>query len=112
MFTIIKTNTMKKITILFFLFFVIISCKSKAKIVEENKKEAETSTIVKSELSMADMIAQGESIFQNKCGNCHDLPKVKDHSPENWKPILLRMQKAAEISDKEREYVYNYIVMQ
>jgi hypothetical protein len=40
------------------------------------------------------------------------LPKVKDHSPENWKPIMLRMQKEAEISDKERDYVYDYIVMQ
>jgi cytochrome c5 len=100
---------MKK-TLLFTMFiFVLVSCKSK-KVVTENKTETTTSTAT--EMSMADMIAQGESIFQNKCGNCHALPKVKDHSPENWKPILLRMQKAADISDNEREYVYKYIVMQ
>lgn len=90
---------------------ILVSCKSK-KVVTENKVEIVTTTQVSSEISMADMISKGESIFQNKCGNCHDLPKVKDHTPENWKPILLRMQKAAEISDNEREYVYNYIVMQ
>ena len=102
---------MKKTVLPALVIFILISCKSK-KVVPENKTEIETTTTVSSEISMADRIAQGESIFQNKCGNCHDLPKEKDHSPENWKPIMLRMQKEAEISDKERDYVYDYIVMQ
>ena len=102
---------MKKTILPVLIIFILVSCKSK-KVVTENKTEIETTTTVSSEISMADRIAQGESIFQNKCGNCHDLPKVKDHTPENWKPILLRMQKAADISEKEREYVYDYIVMQ
>ena len=101
---------MKKTILPALVIFILVSCKSK-KVVTENKTAIETTTTVSGEISMADRIAQGESIFQNKCGNCHDLPKVKDHTPENWKPILLRMQKAADITDKEREYVYNYIVM-
>lgn len=106
-----KLNFMKKTILPALIIFILVSCKSK-QVVTDNKTEIETNKTVTSELSMADMIAQGESIFQNKCGNCHALPKVKDHTPENWKSIMLRMQKAAEISDKEREYVYNYIVMQ
>jgi cytochrome c5 len=102
---------MKKIILSALVIFILVSCKSK-KVVTENITAIETTTTVSSEISMADRIAQGESIFQNKCGNCHDLPKVKDHSPENWKPIMLRMQKEAEISDNERDYVYDYIVMQ
>jgi cytochrome c5 len=102
---------MKKTILPALVIFILVSCKSK-KVVTENKTAIETTTTVSSEISMADRIAQGESIFQNKCGNCHDLPKVKDHSPENWKPIMLRMQKEAEISDNERDYVYDYIVMQ
>lgn len=102
---------MKKIILPALVIFILVSCKSK-KVVTENVTEIETTSTVSSEISMAEMIAQGESIFQNKCGNCHALPKVKDHSAENWKPIMIRMQKEAEISDKEREYVYNYVVMQ
>lgn len=102
---------MKKIILPALVIFMLVSCKSK-KVVTENKTKIEKTITVSSEISMADKILQGESIFQNKCGNCHDLPKVKDHTPENWKSIMLRMQKAAELSDSEREYVYNYIVMQ
>ena len=102
---------MKKIILPALVIFILVSCKSK-KVVTENVTKIEASTTVSSEISMAEMIAQGESIFQNKCGNCHALPKVKDYSAENWKPIMIRMQKEAEISDKEREYVYNYSVMQ
>jgi len=103
---------MKKIIVTSLLLFVLVSCKSKATMVAEDIKQTETSTIMSAEMSMAEMISRGESLFSNKCGNCHALPKVKDHTPENWKPIMIRMQKAAELSDKEREYVYNYIVMQ
>lgn len=102
---------MKKTILPALVIFILVSCKSK-KVVTENKTAIETTTIVSGEMSMADRIAQGESIFQNKCGNCHALPKAKDHTPENWKSIMLRMQKAAELSDAEREYVYDYIVMQ
>ncbi|MGL2963327.1 hypothetical protein ACSVH2_05860 [Flavobacterium sp. RSB2_4_14] len=102
---------MKKTILSALVIFILVSCKSK-KVVTENKTEIEVTSAVSSEISMADMIAQGETLYTNKCGNCHALPKVKEHSPENWKPILLRMQKEAGLSDKEREYVYNYIVMQ
>ena len=100
---------MKKLILSAILLPIIVSCKSK-KVVAENKPETKIEVVI--EITMAEKIAQGESIFQNKCGNCHALPKVKDYSAENWKPIMIRMQKEAEISDKEREYVYNYIVMQ
>ena len=100
---------MKKLILSAILIPIIISCKSK-KVVAENKPATKIEVVT--EITMAEKIAQGESIFQNKCGNCHALPKVKDHTPENWKLILLRMQKLAEISDMDRECVYNYIVMQ
>jgi cytochrome c5 len=96
---------MKKVILFALFLFVIISCKSKNVVTE-------TTVSATPEVSMADMIAQGENIYVNKCGTCHALPKVKDYTPENWKPILLRMQKEAGISDTEREYVYKYIVMQ
>lgn len=102
---------MKNILKPILLLFLLSSCALKKYIVEKPIETIET-TSTKTEITMADRIAQGESLYQNKCGNCHALPKVKDHSPENWKLIMLRMQKEAGISDSERENIYNYIVMQ
>lgn len=102
---------MKNILKSILLLFLIISCTSKKHIVEKPIETIEV-TSTKPEITITDRIAQGESLYQNKCGNCHALPKVKDHSPENWKLIMLRMQKEARISDSERENIYNYIVMQ
>ena len=54
----------------------------------------------------------GKDLFQNKCSNCHTLYNAKDFSAEEWKPILLRMQLQAEISDNDRENIYAYVTMQ
>ena len=100
---------MKKATLLVFTIFILMSCKSKI-VTTEIKTEPAITTVT--EMTMTDMIAKGESLYKNKCGNCHDLPNVKAYTPENWKPIMLRMQKQAGLSDSERDYVYNYIIMQ
>ncbi|WP_395044011.1 hypothetical protein [Flavobacterium sp.] len=56
-----------------------------------------------------DELAEGKSLFESKCANCHDLPNPKDHTVENWHPIMLSMQIKAEISDQERIKIYNYV---
>ncbi len=47
----------------------------------------------------------GKTLYLNNCTNCHGLYKGSDFSPEAWKPILLKMQKQAQISDEERELI-------
>ncbi|GAA4071879.1 cytochrome c [Flavobacterium cheonanense] len=54
-------------------------------------------------------LAEGKSLYENNCAKCHDLFKPKDFSAEQWKPILLDMQKKAKISDEQRDKIYNYV---
>ena len=57
-------------------------------------------------------LAEGKSIFENNCANCHGLYAPQDFTAEQWKPILLKMQKEAKISDEERDKVYAYLTKQ
>lgn len=55
-------------------------------------------------------LAEGKSLYENNCAKCHSLYATKDFSAEQWKPILLDMQKKAKISDEQREKIYNYVI--
>jgi hypothetical protein len=55
-------------------------------------------------------LAEGKSLYENNCAKCHSLYKTNDFNAEQWKPILLDMQKKAKISDEQREKIYNYVV--
>ena len=54
-------------------------------------------------------LAEGRTLFLNNCAKCHDLYSPKDFNAEQWKPIMLDMQKKAKISDSEREKIYAYL---
>jgi len=69
-----------------------------------------TPTVEDKQADSASDLAEGKSLYENNCAKCHDLYKPKDFNAEQWKPILLDMQKKAEISDEQREKIYNYII--
>ncbi len=64
------------------------------------------------ELPITEKIIDGKTLYLNNCINCHGLYKGSDFSPEEWKPILLKMQKQAQISDEERDLIYAYLIKQ
>lgn len=61
------------------------------------------------EVPLTPELAEGKVIFESKCAKCHDLYSPKDFNAEQWKPIMLSMQKKAKISDEEREKIYAYL---
>ncbi len=61
------------------------------------------------ETPMSPELVEGKTLFLNNCSKCHGLYDAKDFNAEQWKPILLRMQKKAKISDEEREKIYAYL---
>jgi cytochrome c5 len=65
---------------------------------------SETST------AMTDTERAGKVVYEANCAKCHKLHEPKSFSAEEWKPIVLRMQKKAKISDEQREMVYAYLV--
>ena len=56
-------------------------------------------------------LVQGKTIYEAKCGKCHDLPKPLSYSKEKWQPIMTSMAEKAKISDEDKELVYNYVTM-
>jgi len=61
------------------------------------------------EIPMSSELIEGKTLFLNNCSKCHGLYDAKDFNAEQWKPIMLRMQKEAKISDEEREKIYAYL---
>lgn len=56
-------------------------------------------------------LAEGKDLFENNCAKCHKLYSPKDFTAEQWTPILIDMQKNADLSDEQRIKVYNYVTM-
>lgn len=70
-----------------------------------------TTPVAEATKGLTPELAQGKMLFVNNCAKCHNLKNPNNYTPEEWKPILMRMQKKAKISDAEREKIYNYVTM-
>lgn len=54
-------------------------------------------------------LAEGKSLYENSCVKCHKLYEPKQFSQDEWKPILVRMQKKAKLDDVKMASITNYI---
>jgi hypothetical protein len=84
----------------------IYSCSPKA--IQPEAPKIDVAPIV-IETPLTAELAEGKALFVNNCGKCHNLYDAKDFNAEQWKPIMLRMQQEAKISDEEREKIYAYL---
>jgi cytochrome c5 len=81
---------------------LLFSCSSKSNI---------PTVEVPKEKVLSPELAEGKSLFENSCGRCHQLYNAKDFSAEQWKPIVKRMQKEANLDDAQGLKIYNYLTM-
>lgn len=61
---------------------------------------------------MTPEIAAGKVGYENNCAKCHRLFDPKEYAKEDWAPILVRMQKKAQLSNAEMAPIVNYIYTQ
>jgi mono/diheme cytochrome c family protein len=83
-------------------FILTLACSPKIQLPSEDK-------LPPPEIPMSPELVEGKTLFLSNCSKCHDLYSPKDFNAEQWKPIMLSMQKKAEISDEEREKIYAYL---
>ncbi|MFN3753637.1 cytochrome c [Flavobacterium sp.] len=97
-----------KVLALAVLATIIYSCASKSSMpmATTPKEEIKFATVMTPEL------AEGKSLFENNCGKCHSLYQPTDYNAEQWKPIVLDMQKKANLDDAQGQKIYNYLTMQ
>ena len=84
---------------------LISSCSSK-KGVAVAEKETPKEVVLTPEL------IEGKTLLEGKCVRCHKLYEPKKYSQEQWKPILVKMQKKARLDDVQIALISNYITSQ
>ena len=98
----ININMRYKILALSVFAVLLYSCSSKSTI---------PTVEVPKEKVLSPELAEGKSLYENSCARCHQLYNPKDFSVEQWKPIVLRMQKKARLDDAQGLKIYNYLTM-
>lgn len=56
-----------------------------------------------------EQLATAASLYEARCGKCHGLPETKDHSAEEWKPIMDAMAPKAKLTAEEKNWVLAYV---
>jgi cytochrome c5 len=57
-------------------------------------------------------LAAGRVLYENNCAKCHKLFSPTKLSEQDWKPVLVRMQKKARLDDAQMVEISNYIYSQ
>jgi hypothetical protein len=89
------------------MLIVIIACNKKAMPVITSRTNepppAKSITDVKPDLET------GKTIFINRCGNCHGLPKADDFTAKRWDGILLYMIPRARLNSEQGIHITAYL---
>ena len=54
-------------------------------------------------------LSHGRSLFVSRCLECHTLPSVTKHSPDDWPHLVTRMSGRANLSASERDAITAYL---
>lgn len=82
---------------------IVYSCASKPVVVAAPKEEVKV-VILTAEL------AEGKNLYENNCAQCHKLFEPTDFSKEQWKPIVARMQRKADLDEAQGARIYDYLI--
>ena len=107
----LKNIVMRKTLILAGTVLVLVACCTKQSMAEAPPPPPPPSK----EVSAKDLVfgdtalAEGKQLYDNNCAKCHKWYEPKQFSKEEWKPILVRMQKKAKLDDMQMASITNFI---
>jgi hypothetical protein len=87
---------------------VVFACAPKKVVVTEKIPVVEEIVSEKFEIT-AEVISEGKNLYTTSCADCHSLYEKESFTAEQWKPIVLRMQKNTKLTDLQREKIYAYL---
>lgn len=99
-----------KILILAAVVLLLASCGTKKASPATPATPTVTEAAKATELTPA--LAEGKNLYENSCARCHKLYEPKQFTQEDWKPILIKMQKKAKLDDSQMASISNYITSQ
>ena len=87
---------------------VVVGCAPKKVMVTEEVPVVKEIAAEKLEIT-AEVIAEGKNLYTTSCADCHSLYQKESFTAEQWKPIVIRMQKNTKLTDLQREKIYAYL---
>jgi cytochrome c5 len=87
---------------------VVVGCAPKKVMVTEEVPVVKEIAAEKLEIT-AEVIAEGKNLYTTSCADCHSLYEKESFTAEQWKPIVIRMQKNTKLTDLQREKIYAYL---
>lgn len=92
-----------KLAIMPIIVFLFISCLP--------KKVSNTISTTENQSRFSPEILEAKSVYENNCANCHKLYSPKEYTAQEWRQILVTMQKKAKITDDEVKNIYSYLIL-
>jgi mono/diheme cytochrome c family protein len=80
-----------------------------APIVKEAPIADVTESVSENLIITAETLVEGKNLYTTNCADCHSLYEKESFTAEQWKPIVLRMQKNTKLTDLQREKIYAYL---
>jgi hypothetical protein len=87
---------------------VVLGCAPKKVVITEKIPPVKDVAAEKFEIT-AEVIAEGKNLYTKSCADCHSLYEKESFTAEQWKPIVLRMQKNTKLTDLQLEKIYAYL---
>ncbi|MEY4834509.1 MAG: hypothetical protein RI980_624 [Bacteroidota bacterium] len=87
---------------------VIVGCAPKKVMIIEEVPVVKEIAAEKLEIT-AEVIAEGKNLYTTSCADCHSLYEKESFTAEQWKPIVIRMQKNTKLTDLQRDKIYAYL---
>lgn len=93
----------------FALMLILSECAEKKIASHNNETPAQEVAEMKSKYT-AEQIAQGKIIYNNKCGECHDLHTPGEYTVHEWDDILPEMSHKAKLSSNDAGIVRSWVI--
>lgn len=55
------------------------------------------------------MLSRGRAIFVSRCLECHTLPSVSEHAPDEWPYLVSRMAARANLTTSDQHAITAYL---
>ncbi|MDH4471414.1 MAG: hypothetical protein QE487_02340 [Fluviicola sp.] len=90
---------------------MIASCRTTEEVskVEPSKEPVTVPTEPTKEEGLSADALVGEGLFNQHCGQCHNLPKIEDYSAEKWDRIVPSMAKKSRLTAEQETSVMTFV---
>ncbi len=87
----------------------VVTCAASAVKTAANTESAPTKEFVKANFSEA-QLAQGQTLFESNCAECHKLFEPNSRNAEKWDKVLKHMLPKTPLDDEQGRLVQAYLV--